>query len=446
MIELLPYQKKCFWDRPRFKALCWCRGARKTFTVTLEIVADCLQKEADGSRTTWVILSRGDRQALEAIQECKRHCRALLLPFRGDINEFISEDGMRRYTQHVIRFPNGSKIIALPANPDTARGYTANVYLDEFCIHIDDIEIWRAMLPVLRGRFRVIVSSTPKGGRNRVFYKIMHDQTGTWSHHIVDIYEAVRQGLPIDIEKERAAMSDPDGWAQEFELQWLDEASAWLSYELIESCEHHECGEPSDYMGGPCYVGNDIAVRHDLWVAWVVEQIGDVFWTREVSVMHRAKFAEHASEMRRLFSKYQVVRACIDQTGMGEKVVEDYEREWGSRIEGTLFSQAKKLDIASIIKDRFERRTVRIPSDPSIRNDLYSLKRDGQRFDVDKSAEGHGDRFWALGLSLYAAKTRSAYNSDYRIRPSNLDFSEYWSAGGDLDDYASMQSLVGYLQ
>jgi phage FluMu gp28-like protein len=231
-------------DPSRFIAVMWSRGARKTSTSVLKIVTDCLKVEARGHRTTWLILSRGERQAKEAIEEAKRFCKAYLVA-AGEITEsdFVSDDGLRRFTQMEIRFPRGSRIIALPANPDTARGYTANIFLDEFCIHERDEEIWRALLPVLRGRYKIIVASTPKGGQNRKFYQIINSTEQTpdgrsfWSNHITDVYEAVRQGLPLDIETERKAMGDPDGWAQEFELQWLDEASAWLPFELLATCD-----------------------------------------------------------------------------------------------------------------------------------------------------------------------------------------------------------------
>ena len=58
-------------------------------------------------------------------------------------------------------------------------------------------------------------------------------------------------------------------WAQEYELKWLDEASAWLSYELINACEDENAGRPELYTGGPCYVGVDIGLRSDLYVVWV---------------------------------------------------------------------------------------------------------------------------------------------------------------------------------
>ena len=43
---------------------------------------------------------------------------------------------------------------------------------------------------------------------------------GKWSCHFVDIYGAVGEGLPVDVEELREALNDPEGWAQEFECQF----------------------------------------------------------------------------------------------------------------------------------------------------------------------------------------------------------------------------------
>lgn len=412
-IELLPYQRDCFADRGRFKILMWARGARKTFTVTLEIVDDCFEVEAAGRRTTWVILSRGDRQAREAVEEAKRHCRAYLLPLQSEESEFVSEDGQRRYTQHEIRFPAGSRIISLPANPDTARGYTANVYLDEFSIHEKDTEIWRAMLPVLRGRFRVIVSSTPKGGRNRVFYRLINESE-TWSRHIVDIHAAVAAGLEFDIEAEKKALSDAEGWAQEFELKWIDEASVWLPYDLIQSCEDERAGIPSEHQGHACYIGNDIGRYHHRWVSWVLERIGDVLWTREVSVLAGATFSEQDAELDRLVRKYRPSRIGMDRTGIGEKPVEDAARRYGkSVVDGLSFGAQSKYHLATLGKVSFENRSWRIPVSQECRDDFHRLKKTvaltgPPRFDAAADSSGHADRAWAGFLALYAAGSGTA--------------------------------------
>jgi phage FluMu gp28-like protein len=445
-VELLPYQKRSFLDRSRFKALMWARGCRKTFTVTLEIVDDCFVQEAQGKRTTWVVLSRGERQAKEALEEVKRHCRAYRMA-ASDILEttFTSEDGKRSYKQFQVDFPLGSRIVALPANPDTARGYTANVFLDEFCIHQQDREIWRSLFPVLRGRFRLIVSSTPKGGKSRKFYEIMTGQDDGWSRHVVDIYQAVAEGLPLDIETEQAAMNDPDGWGQEYELQWIEDAGPWLDWELINSAEHPDAGKPEQYQGGLCYLGNDIARRGNLWVCWVVEQVGDVLWTREISELHNKKFAEHDAEMDRLFKAYRIVRGCMDQTGMGEKPVEDAKRRYGERIEGVLFSAASKTDMARIGKERFQDHKIRIPQGSrDIRADLHSLKRlitpaGNFRFDVEAQEDGdqrsHADRAWACFLATYAANNPATAIAYHALPGKRLAFGledytgGHWRAG-----------------
>ena len=53
-----------------------------------------------------------------------------------------------------VRFANGSVIYGLPANPDTARGYTGHVTLDEFAFHTDADKIYSALYPTITPRLR----------------------------------------------------------------------------------------------------------------------------------------------------------------------------------------------------------------------------------------------------------------------------------------------------
>jgi hypothetical protein len=82
-----------------------------------------------------------------------------------------------------------------------------------------------------------------------------------WSRQVVDIHMVVRDGLRRDIAELRMALGDQDLWEQEYELRWLDEADAWLPYDLIFTNKDPQAGRPEMYRGGPCYVGNDIAAR-----------------------------------------------------------------------------------------------------------------------------------------------------------------------------------------
>ena len=410
-VPLYAYQMRWLLDRARYKIGMFARQTGKTFTTTLELVDDCFEVEAAGGRTRWVILSRGERQAKEAIEEgVKKHCQAYRLGI--DIVEGVFVGGNNeRYTQLDVMLPGGSKITALPANPDTARGFSANVFLDEFAFHADSRKIWSALFPVISNGYKLRVTSTPNGKGNK-FYELMTDAklSEVWSRHTVDIHQAVADGLPRNIEEMRSALNYDDAWAQEFELKWLDEASAWLPYELIDVVEHDRAGISENYAGGPCYVGVDIAARNDLFVIWVCEQVGDVLWTREIIARRRISFAEQDALLDDVFARYRVLRACMDQTGMGEKPVEDAQRRHGNgRIEGVLFTTANKMALATVGKQAFEDRRLRIPlGDRDLRADLHKLQKvvgptGTPRFVAESDAGGHADRTWACFLAISAA-------------------------------------------
>ena len=403
---LYPYQKDWVFNRRRFKIGMFARQTGKTFCTCLEIVDDCMEAEATGKRARWVILSRGERQAKEAMEEgVKRHCQAY-----GAAIKSLEENwrGEAAYRSLEVSFPGGSRITALPANPDTARGFSANVFLDEFAFHQDSRKIWAALFPVISAGHKIRVVSTPNGKGNK-FYDLMTTDDEIWYRQTTDIYQAVADGLPRDIEELRLGLNDPDAWAQEYELQWLDEASAWLDYDLIASCEHDHAGIPEDYTGGPCYAGMDIGRRRDLTAIWVSEEVGDVLWTRDTIRMRRASFAAQDDELARVMDTYDVRRLCMDQTGMGEKMVEDAQRRHGAhRVEGVLFTAPVKLELATGIKQRFQDRRVRIPIEQDIRNSHHAVKKittaaGNPRFDAERTEQGHADEFWAHALAVHAA-------------------------------------------
>lgn len=435
-ITLYPYQQRWLKDKSRFKLGRFARQTGKTFTTTLELVDDVLQAEAEGRKSPWVILSRGERQAREAMEEgVFRHLEAYGRAGSSygveELDWYDPETGLKRKALQVV-LSKLNKITALPANPDTARGFSANVFLDEFAFHQDSRKIWTALFPVISAGYKLRITSTPNGKGNK-FYDLSTSEDSTWSKHTVDIYEAVKDGLPRDIEEMRAALNDEDAWAQEFELKWLDEASAWLSFELINAVEHDHAGDPHLYSGGPCFVGVDIAARNDLFVIWVVEAVGDVYWTREIIARRRISFAEQDALLDAVFKQYRVVRCVMDQTGMGEKPVEDARRRHGtSRVEGVLFTGPNKLLLATTGKETFEDKRLRIPAGSAdLRNDLHKLKKEVSatgtpRFIADSDSNGHADRAWACFMALYAAGSPSII--EYIPVPSKE--ARYW----DEDD------------
>lgn len=441
-VPLYGYQKRWFLDKSRFKLGMFARQTGKTFTTTLEVADTCFEAAVQSKRERWVILSRGERQAREAMNEgIKMHCKAYDLAFEEQEYDWEGESGTHKALE--VTLPHGSKITALPANPDTARGFSANVFLDEFAFHKDSQQIWRALFPVISKGWNIRVTSTPNGKGNKFYELATGPETDVWSRHIVDIYQAVRDGLPRDIEELRSGLADEDSWSQEFELKWLDEASAWLSYDLISSCEDEHAGDPDGYQGNVCFVGRDIGRREDLHVIYVWEQIGDVLWERERIEQKRATFAQMDEAFDDVMTRYRVGRACIDQTGMGEKVVEDAQTRYGSRVEGVLFTGPNKLIMATRGKERFEDRTVRIKmGDQKLRADLHKLRKvtsatGAPRFVAERD-EDHADRTWAAFLGINAADGPER-QYDYQSAPPAK--SRYSEQQGDDESAYRMSSL-----
>jgi phage FluMu gp28-like protein len=446
LINFLPYQRKWLADKSRFKIGMFSRQTGKTFTNCAELVDDCIDAEVTGRRTRWLILSRGERQAKEAMESAvKPFTRAFWELYRGVLKgkaPEIREDEFRverqgqkdaAYRMFEVEFPGGSRITALPANPDTARGFSSNVLLDEFAFHADSKAIWGALFPVISKSGLVLrVVSTPNGKSNK-FYDLMTQEPTVWSRHVVDIYDAVAQGLDRDIDMLRAGIGDADLWAQEYELKWLDEATAWLDYELIHACEQpvgytarvNYTGTPQRPVrtverengrrsfatrDGKFYVGMDIARKKDLTCIWVAELVDGVLVVREIITMHRAAFWAQHAELDRIFAEYNPVRTCIDETGMGAPFVEAAQLRLGQlRVEGVVFTPANRLSMAGQLKERMEDRRFVLPAgDRDLRDDLHSITKavsltGAVRLVHDGESDGHGDRFWAAGLCCAAA-------------------------------------------
>lgn len=414
LLDLYGYQKRWLEDRSRFKVALWSRQCGKSFVLALEAVLDCLER-----KTTWVMLSRGERQSRELMDKVHMLARALghvvddLLGFESE----FEQDG-RRLKQLEQHFPNGSRIIGLPANPDTGRGYTANVVLDEFAIQKNSREIWKALYGSISRGYSLRVASTPMGKQGK-FYELWSANDNTWSKHRTDIYDSVKEGNPQNPEELRRGLADEEAWAQEYECQFLDEAVAFLPYDLIDDAESElatmerpallDSPEWIHAQNARLYMGFDVGRHRDLSVMWTLEDVGGVLWTREVLRLQKTRFAVQREALYERLSSGRTLRCCIDRTGIGIQLAEEAAEKFGWRVEGVHFTPAVKQELAHPLRARLEDRVLRIPQDQLVRGDLHSVKKvatasGNVRFDVDRSESGgfHADHFWALALAHHA--------------------------------------------
>ena len=345
-------------DDSQLKIAVWSRQSGKSFAAALRAVLKCMER-----RTQYIILSKGERQSRLFMEKVKDFCvyfkRLKALPAFAELE--TDEKTMEVFFPH-----NRSRIIGLPANPDTARGYTGHIVLDEFAFHGDAHQIYAACFPIITRGYSIEVISTPNGTAGK-FYEIAKqaglvtengnskietrkpesefrssnsDFRSPWSGHKVDIYEAVRQGLPANIKLLRSGCDDEETWLQEYCCQFLSDAQNYIPIELIATCVHEEAttewvdgrrhtvdGEKPETVDGrrytvdrenpetvdgrrhtvdgekprmpstvcrmpELYLGVDIGRKRDLTIAWLFEKVGGVLWSRHLMTLKGVSFDE----------------------------------------------------------------------------------------------------------------------------------------------------------
>lgn len=403
-IQLPAYQRQAVANPARFTWNCWARQTGKSFAFSLRRLLRGLAR-----RRNQIILSAGERQSREVMEKVRMHCQAL------KIHSELRGEGFYRGTsfrQLEVRLPGDIRVIGLPANPMTARGYSGDVFLDEFAMHRDDDAIWASLFPsLLRGEGELDVASTPRGQKN-FFYRLKENPR--FHHSTLTLAEAVAGGLDVDIEAMRSGIGDELAWRQEFCCDFADEATSFMTYDLIRGCQDGRLETAVDWAaldrpGAVIFAGVDVGRYRDVTAVWLWERMDDTFMTRGVLAMSNASFQEQEAEIARLLEHRGVRRCCIDATGLGLQLSEQLAGRFGDhRVEGLTFTAALKSELAGRLRVLAERGLLRIPPDETVVDDWHSIARvvtaaGHVRFDADRSSGGHADRFWAAALGLHAA-------------------------------------------
>lgn len=395
---MLPYQQRWVADDSRFKIWLKSRQIGGSLGSAFEAVADCIDKP----NTDWVVLSAGQRQSEEWMVKGHRVAKV--------VSDAL-DAGKPDCRTSEVRFSNGSRILALPANPETVRGYSANLVLDEFAFHEKPDRIYEAIYPAisnpLRGELKIRLISTP-AGRNSKFFEIWDKSKELgFVRHTTTIHTAIEEGLPMDAEELKRGLDDPESWAQEYECEFVDAANVLLPYTLIDECVSDEATKDCDAQGAnPKFVGIDIGRKHDLTVCWTLEKVGDVLWTREVLALRDTPYHLQEELLSERINKASY--AAIDSTGIGNALSESLANRFEYKLEQCNFTQGFKAKIFPGLRRSFQARALRVPRDPAIREDLHSVNEvttpgGNKQYRALRRADGHADRCTALALANYAS-------------------------------------------
>ncbi|MCX6608877.1 MAG: hypothetical protein NTV52_35520, partial [Acidobacteria bacterium] len=184
----------------------------------------------------------------------------------GRIRHFAHRLGLatkpdRNHTRSLV-LPNGSRFIALPDVPTSARGYAsvALILVDEAAF-VDD-QIFQAITPMLAvSNGSLWIFSTPNGQTGR-FHEICTAADSAWTRFFSPSHECPRIA-PAFLAQERAFLGDAL-FRQEYECAFIANRLQFLDRELIE-----QATIPREPQGTPIpsitelFLGVDIGKRID---------------------------------------------------------------------------------------------------------------------------------------------------------------------------------------
>jgi phage FluMu gp28-like protein len=446
----LPYQTRWIKDESRLKVMEKGRQIGMSWGTAYRTVEKASLKDAQND--FWVS-SRDDLQARLFLEDCKRF-GAILHASCKDLGERLIDEE-KRLSAYVLEMANGRRVHSMSSNPDAQAGKRGTRVLDEFALHPDPRKLWSIAYPGITWGGNMEVISTHRGSAN-FFAEIVREvkEKGNpkkISLHTVTLQMALDDGflcklqakLGADDERQemdeaeyfsfiRSGCVDEESFLQEYMCVPADDNSAFLTYDLIASCEYGQVEnlvetfeETRDYTGrkgkirklgrmgpigqmGPIYIGVDVGRDHDLTVIWVLELVGDVLHTRLVVEMGQVEFERQEMELYPLIALGQTRRVCIDNTGIGKQFAERAQKRFGEyRVERVTFTPMSKEEMAYPVKSTLEDRTTRIPFDKHVRSDFRAVKKETTaagniRFTAESGKNGHSDRFWAYALARHA--------------------------------------------
>ena len=424
-----------------------------SFTAALD--AFCDSRIEPGN--PYIFVSINQDEAKEKIRFLRAILRATDLPLRP--KRLVTD------SQTEIEFDDGSRFISHPCRP--VRGKPkARIYLDEMAHYPSgmDRQIYTAALPsTTKGGYLRIGSSAL--GAKGLFWEIMTESFRKWSGFVrrsipwwevralckdrktarqiagaMQTHERVYAfGMPALIEIfENMFLED---FQQEYECAWVDEATAWIPWEVILRNQqadlkwwHARSVEEAHNMAlevqkaipvgevelGFCG-GIDVGRTHNLSEFIMLgKTTNGQLPLRFMVSLDRVEFEEQKNCFREIIQRLPFSQVLVDRNGIGMQLAEDLERETG-RAQGVDFTNVTKEVWAVEARVQAEKANTPLPMDRDLAYQIHSIKKKVSAakhnvFDTERNEKHHADKFWAWALAVYAGKseTTGGFSGSYR--------------------------------
>ena len=350
---------------------------------------------------------------------------------------------IKEQLQTMIRFRNGSRILAEVPEPFTIRGHgPKKISIDEKNFIRKDRDLWlSALLPMTLTRTVYInVASTP-WNKDSIYYKMCFDKnfkifSGNVHEHDPPRYlriwrDVLKPNGPLDprqveIMREQYA-GDPWRWKREMECAFVDDETAFLPSSLIIKCQNEqlEFAKFEDNVSGRFFVGWDLGRERDPGAVGIVNLRDDVYQLVHcISFKLGTPYVSQMAYIKSICDRWQHVNAVhYDHTGT-KGIDEEIARAGFPGLEGIDYTKPKKHGMAGTLKQlmmspreadkgllpKEARRRFELPYDQDVQAELNAVQWEqtkGSEVYAFSHPEGsHDDKFWAIAMAVTAAMKR----------------------------------------
>ena len=391
---LYDYQKRLFQSNKKFKIVNKSRQVGISYALACWGLLNALLLDK-----TVLIVSPSERQSKHVMD----YVREFLNYLKNDFEIRFQEETKLSYI-----FKDGGALYSLPNNPNTVRGFKADlVIIDEFAHFLNntDKEMITAITPSISRGGEVIFVSTPFGTKN-MFYEYWHNKKD-YEHFTINYKDCPDLQInPDDF--------DDLTFQQEYNNQFLEDSDeSEFPFDLIRQCINPDLIY-EDLQKNKIYLaGADIGRTTDLTALVVFEKQQNKYVLRMVKTMKNTPYVEQEKYFTYLLRNYTFEQFMIDETGIGNMLAENLRRRFGF-IQTITFNNENKQKMVTNLKLLMQKNRVMLPNDAIVINSIRMIKRKYTptgylKFESDRDSElGHGDVFWAMALALYNAEQERA--------------------------------------
>lgn len=429
-----------------FGVECKCRQVGWSMLIAMRAVSDAILDKRDS-----VFNSINKEESHEKIRYAKAIYENLEI---SGLPKIVIEN------RSEIEFDNGARLISTAS----ARGKPqSNFFIDEWAWKTNAKAVWTAAQPVISkgGVFR---GGSSTNGASGIFWEIVtqtiqpypnfrRSHTRWWEVQAFckDVRTATRvaPAMTTDARVEMFARerlktifhnSILEDFQQEYEAEFVDETTAWITWEEIRKAEDadmtveivsardsviDEVLAAIDRLADlidkglierVLVAGVDIGrTRNTTEIFLVGKTTNNAYPLRMMITLDVCDFDSQLDVLKAVMTKLPISLMTIDQNGLGKNIAESMEKAYPSRAQGVNFTNATKALWAGNTKMVFQQGKVSIPVNRDLGYQIHSIKKNitpskSVVFDTEKNEKHHADKFWALALAV----TNALDGVDYR--------------------------------